>query len=156
MTFFEKITDPRDLIQWKGHMEAKYLYTSGKAGAKFFEGLMDGKILANECPECGKVYVPPRLYCEDCYVRTDGEYKELEGTGTVKCYTVAKANTYDEELEEPEIWAIIEMDGTDSGITHKVDADVDEVEPGLEVELVLKPEDERTGTMKDIECFEPV
>ncbi len=156
MTFFEQITDPRELIQWKGHMEAKYLYTSGKAGEKFFEGLMDGEVLANECPECGKVFVPPRLYCEDCFVRTKEEYKELEGTGTVKCYTEAKINTDDEELEEPEVWAIIEMDGADSGITHKVDAEADEVEPGLEVEMVLKPEDERTGTIDDIECFKPV
>lgn len=156
MTFFEKITDPRDLIQWKGNMEAKYLYTSGKAGEKFFEGLMDGKILANECPECGKVYVPPRLYCEDCFVRTEDDYIELEGTGTIRCYTVARTDTYEEELEEPEIWAIIDIHGADSGITHKVDADVDEVESGLEVKVVLKSKDERNGTMNDIKCFEPI
>lgn len=156
MTFFEKITDPRDLIQWKGNMEAKYLYTSGKAGEDFFEGLIEGKILANECPECNKVYVPPRLYCEDCFTRTKDEYKELEGTGTVECYTVATINTYDEKLEEPEIWAIIEMDGADSGLTHKIEADPEEVESGLKVEAVLRPENEREGTIKDIKHFEPI
>lgn len=156
MTFFEKITDPRELLQWKGNMEANYLYTSGQAGEDFFQGLMEGKFLANECPECGKVYAPPRLYCEDCFVEIGDDYQELEGTGTVDCYTVARINTYEKELEEPEVWAIVRFDGADSGLTHKIDADPSEIEPGMEVKPVLKPESEREGTIKDIECFEPV
>lgn len=156
MTFFEKIVDPRDLLQWKGHMEADYLYTGGQAGEDFFQGLKDGKILANECPECGKTYCPPRLYCEDCFVEIGDDYEELEGIGTVQYCTVARVNTYDEKLEGPEVWAVVQLDGTDSGITHKIDADPEKVEPGMKVEIVLKPEDERKGTMKDIEGFKPV
>ncbi|MEF8874618.1 MAG: Zn-ribbon domain-containing OB-fold protein [Candidatus Thermoplasmatota archaeon] len=156
MTFFEKITDPRDLTQWKGNMEAHYLYTSGQAGEDFFDGLKEGNIIANECPECGTVYVPPRLYCEDCFVEIPADYMELEGTGTIDCYTIAKVDTYDEELENPEIWAIIKMDGADSGFTHKVDADPDEVEAGDKVKAVLKPEGEREGKITDIEHFIPV
>lgn len=155
MTFFEKTTDPRDLLHWKGNMEATYLYTSGHAGEDFFRALMDGKFIGNECPKCGKVYVPPMLYCEDCFVEIGDNYREFDGTGRVQYYTVARMDTYGKESEDPEVWAVIIVNGADSGFTHKVDADPEEVESGLEVEPVLRPKNERRGTIRDIKCFRP-
>ena len=36
----------------------------------FAEQLAAGRIVGHKCPECGKVYMPPRGYCPLCVVET--------------------------------------------------------------------------------------
>ncbi|MEM4372343.1 MAG: zinc ribbon domain-containing protein, partial [Metallosphaera sp.] len=57
-----------ELVTWKDVMEVeRYVYTAGPDGEKFLRGLREGKILGRKCPRCGRIYVPPRMYCEDCF-----------------------------------------------------------------------------------------
>ena len=36
----------------------------------FAEELAKGRIIGHKCPECGRVYMPPRGYCPLCVVET--------------------------------------------------------------------------------------
>ena len=118
MTFLEKQTDPTSPMEWRGNMQADYLYTSGVAGDKFFKHLMkNDSFLASRCPKCKKVYFPPRMYCEDCFCeRPDNDWVEVPTTGTIRLYTVVTIDTNGEKLDEPKAIGLIDIDQTDGSI----------------------------------------
>ena len=43
-----------------------------------------------KCPECNKVYVPPRQVCEKDFTDIRDNWVELENTGTVTNFTVVR------------------------------------------------------------------
>ncbi|NOY11867.1 MAG: Zn-ribbon domain-containing OB-fold protein [Archaeoglobi archaeon] len=156
MVFNEKIVDPAELRHVEGKIELYWVYTSGEAGDAFFKKLKDeGKFIAARCKKCGHVYFPPRIYCEFDFGET--EFVEVSGKGCVKAFAVANYDTYEKKLEKPEIYAIIEMDGTDGSIVHLLgEVEPEDVEVGMKVEPVLKPKEEREGRITDILYFKPV
>lgn len=54
---------------------------------KFYDGLLDGKLLATKCRECGELYFPPQVDCPRCK-RSDIEWVELSKEGELLTYTV--------------------------------------------------------------------
>jgi hypothetical protein len=137
-------------------MQADYLYTSGVAGDRFFKHLMkNDSFLATRCPRCEKTYLPPRLFCEDCLCEIpDKEWIEVPLTGTVKLYTVVTIDTYGEKLEEPKVIGLINIDKTDGALLGKIKTENPNEElRGARVEAVLRPKEEREGTIKDILYF---
>jgi uncharacterized OB-fold protein len=61
-----------------------------------------------------------------------------------------------EPLAEPETTGLVRLDGADSVLLHRVfDAD-EPLEIGERVEVILRPEGEREGTILDVEGFRPV
>jgi hypothetical protein len=153
--FNEKIVDPAELRHWGGKIELYWIYTSGEAGDRFFKALRDeGKFIAAKCKKCGRVYFPPRMYCEFDFSET--EYQEISGKGRVRAYTVAWLDKDEKPLEKPEIYAIIDMEGTDGCMIHLLgEVEEDQVEIGMEVEPVLRDKSEREGTINDILYFKP-
>jgi uncharacterized OB-fold protein len=148
--------------------EARYEYSAGQAYSEFLRGLKEGIIKGVRCPRCGRVFVPPRAYCEYCFHPT-GEWIALPGTGTVNTAVVSYISTFRERLDKPEIIGVIRLDApgyrSDSyefaGIFHRLCG----VEPeevvkgsiiGARVRPRWRPEAERRGDINDIECFEPV
>ena len=68
----EHITNPLKLRHWHGHMEPDYAYTLGIAGERFFKEIKEnGRIMGARCKKCGKIYVPPKLYCEECFEKLE-------------------------------------------------------------------------------------
>jgi uncharacterized OB-fold protein len=62
-----------------------------------------------------------------------------------------------EPLAEPEVVALIRMDGVHGGLVHRLgEIDLEDVEIGLLVEAVLKPAEEREGSILDIRYFKPL
>lgn len=132
-----------------------YIYTAGIAGKRFFEALREGKIIASRCPECGSKYLPPRLYCEECFTEI-GEYVELEEVGILWSYTVQWVSGDGERLSRPRIWGLIKFNDVTGGMIHLIDeVDVDDVYIGMLVEPVFKPVEERVGSIMDIKYFKP-
>lgn len=152
MTFIDRIERPEDFRHWFGDMEAQYVYTSGVAGDKFFTALKKGKILAAKCDTCGKVFLPPRMYCEDCFCELT-EWVEVSNKGTVDTFTVVHVDRDENPLESPEVWAFIRMEDTDGGFVHKVNVPPESVEIGMPVKAVFKKEKERKGRITDILYF---
>jgi uncharacterized OB-fold protein len=134
------------------------VYTVGIAGERFFRALKDeGKIMGTRCTSCEVAYVPARLYCEQCFAHLADEAWFDAGTlGSVHTFTAMHIGLDGTSLETPRVLGFIEIDGTDGGLVH----DLGEVDPyevfiGMPVEAMLKPADERTGSITDILYFRP-
>ncbi|MGD2247277.1 MAG: Zn-ribbon domain-containing OB-fold protein [Candidatus Methanofastidiosia archaeon] len=153
MTFVDRIERPEDFRHWFGDMEAQYVYTSGVAGDKFFNELKNGKILGTHCKKCGKVYVPPRMYCEECFVELD-DWVTVDNTGVVDTFTVVHVDRDENPLDEPEVWGVIHMEGTDGGFVHKLNVSPDDIRIGMPVKAVFKSKKDREGRITDIKYFE--
>lgn len=156
MTFYEKQTDPTSPMHWRGNMQADYFYTSGVAGDKLFKHLMkNDSFLASKCPKCKKIFFPPRIYCEDCFVDIpDEEWIEVPKTGRVKLHTTVTIDTYGEKLKDPKVVGLIKIDNTDCSILGIIETDsLDKDLCGMHFEAVLRPKGKREGTLKDILYF---
>ena len=156
---FDKQTDPTLPMHWRGNMQADYIYPSGVAGDKFFKHLKEkDTFLATKCKKCGKVFFPPRLYCEDCFVEIPEEdWLEVPATGTVRLFTVATINTLGKKMEKPKVIALIDIDKTDGATLGIIK--IDNIEKdfcGIKVKAIFRPKTEREGTMKDILGFQEV
>ncbi len=135
------------------------LYTMGLAGEKFFRALKEeGKILGTRCEACDIAYVPGRLYCERCFAHLDDDaWFDAGTTGHVHTFTVMHIDLDGSPLETPRILAFVEIGETDGGIVHDLgEVDPEQVYFGMPVEAVLKPPDERTGSITDILYFKPI
>ena len=156
---FDKQTDPTSPMHWRGNMQADYLYTSGVAGDKFFKHLKEkDTFLATKCKKCGKVFFPPRLYCEDCFVEIpEADWIEVPASGTVRLFTVATINTLGKKMEKPKVIALIDIDKTDGATLGIIKTDnIERDFCGIKVKAIFKPKTEREGTMKDILAFQEV
>jgi uncharacterized OB-fold protein len=146
-----------DARAWRGNIPIENLYTVGIAGERFFREIKDnGRFLGTHCPTCDLTFVPPRIYCENCFAKLD-EWVEIGTQGTVYTFTVLYEAPDGSRLEDPEIVALVELDGADGGIVHRLgEVAPEEVEIGLRVEAVFKPKSKREGSILDIEHFRPV
>ena len=151
-----KLTTSAQARQWPGHIPVEYVYTAGIAGEAFLRALKDrGMLLTSRCPQCQTVYLPARLYCEQCFEETK-QYEEVEPKGWVHTYTVAHVDIDGEALAVPQIYAFIRFGGTNGGLIHRLgQTEPHQVSIGMEVEALLLPGKERTGSINDITCFQP-
>ncbi|MGH2682272.1 MAG: Zn-ribbon domain-containing OB-fold protein [Actinomycetota bacterium] len=138
-------------------VEARYAWDTGVAVSRFLAGLREGRVLARECRGCGRVLVPPRMFCEECFRPTD-RWVEVEDAGKIATFSICWVSWDMQPLEVPELPAVIEIDGASPGIgiMHKLgEVDPDRLRVGLEVEAVWRPEGEREGSILDIQYFRP-
>jgi uncharacterized OB-fold protein len=54
---------------------------------EFYKHINQGKLLAGKCTKCGKVHLPPRPLCDNCYSK-DFEWTEIPCTGKLLTYTI--------------------------------------------------------------------
>ena len=147
----------RNVLTVMYHPQAKYAWATGVAISKFLGGLKEGRICGSKCEKCGRIVVPPRIFCEYCFRRSDS-YLTLPDTGIINTYSVSHISTDTTRLKTPIIPAVIEIDGTDkAGFLHILG----EIEPntiriGMKVKAVWKHVSERTGSIMDIHYFRPI
>ena len=81
------------------------------------EAIAEGRIIGHKCPECGKVYVPPRGYCPLCVGR-DRRGRRGRGRrprGTITTFSVITPLQYQgQEETEDYVQATILLDGADT------------------------------------------
>ena len=134
---------------------------------RFSVAIREGRIVGHKCPDCGKVYVPPKGYCPLCCVVTDVSHEvQVSDTGIISSFTVVTPIQYPgQEETEDYVVASVLLDGSDStigqqrveGIAHN------EVRSGMRVKAAWLPESERTddagmwggGFGNAIKHFEP-
>jgi uncharacterized OB-fold protein/putative sterol carrier protein len=87
---FEKYKDPnagsvpeQELLAIKRTISVNQRFATGPVMGKFLKGLKDKKIIANKCPSCGRIQLPPREVCAECRVRVT-EYVEIGPKGEVR------------------------------------------------------------------------
>ncbi len=115
----------------------------------FLRNLRAGRITAHKCPECARVYMPPRAFCPICVVTTgDDDEVEVADRGTVATFSVITPIQYkDQQEKEDYIQANILLDGSDTtAMMQRLEGiPVEEARTGLRVEAVWLPEGERGG-----------
>lgn len=138
-----------------GHVEVEYHWSAGVAGSRFFTELRDsGRIMGAKCPQCERVLVPPRIFCEECFVDTD-EWVEVSKQGEVLTYAESYFGLQGQRLEEPWYIGIVKLDGADGGLFHRLVAENGaQIAIGGRVEAVLA--EDRKGHILDIEHFKTV
>ncbi|UCG37122.1 MAG: Zn-ribbon domain-containing OB-fold protein [Candidatus Bathyarchaeota archaeon] len=137
----------------------RYLWAAGVAMSRFLEGLKDGKIIGSHCTKCGRIMVPPRAFCEECFKPVDG-YTAVKDTGAINTYSVSYVAGDASRIKEPILVAVIDLDGASKGmgILHLL-GEIDDwktIKFGMRVKAVWKPAEERTGTITDIKYFKPM
>lgn len=138
-------------------IDARYEWDAGLAVGEFLRGLKEGRILGRYCRQCRRTLVPPRMFCEECFRPTDS-WAEVPDTGRVNTFSICYIRWDMQQLDPPEIPAVIELDGPTPGMgfMHKIaDVNPDDVRVGMEVEAVWKPESDREGSILDIQHFRP-
>ncbi len=137
-----------------GRVEVTYKWSAGVAGSRFFEELRDnGRIMGTHCPQCQRVLVPPRIFCEECFVDTD-QWVEVSPRGVILTYAESYFGLQGQRLEEPWYVGIVRLEGSDGGLFHRLVAGEKPIEIGGTAEAVFA--EERTGNILDIEHFRTV
>jgi acetyl-CoA C-acetyltransferase len=138
-------------------LDTLYDWDAGEAIGAFLDGLREQRILATTCVSCGRTLVPPRKFCERCFRPTDG-WTEVPQTGTVETFSICHVTWDMRPLEEPQLPAVIRLDGTsEGGFLHLLgEVAPDDVRAGMAVEAVWKPGEDRAGSILDIAYFRPL
>jgi uncharacterized OB-fold protein len=118
-------------------VQARYAWDAGVAVGRYLHGLREGRIMARECLRCRRTLVPPRMFCEQCFRPTD-RWVEVRDTGRVNTFSICYIRWDMVKLDEPEIPAVIEIDGASAGMG-----------------FMHKPEGDREGSILDIRYFRP-
>jgi len=142
-------------ITINGTIQISYNWTVGKAGDRFFNELKENKkIMGTRCRQCGRVLVPPRIFCEECFVE-NMEWVEVEPKGTLTTFGESYFSTDGKRLKEPWMLGIVKLNGSEGGLIHLIgEARPEDVKIGMPMEIVFK--DKREGNIMDIIYFRPV
>ena len=137
-----------------GQIQINYKWSLGKAGERFFTELRDNKrIMGTKCRQCGRVLVPPRIFCEECFVE-DMEWVEVAPKGTLMTFGDSYFSTDGKKLKDPWMLGIVRLDGSDGGLVHFLgESRPEDLKIGMPVEAVFKNKPE--GNIMDILYFRP-
>ena len=153
-----------EVLQNTWRVKSEYRWDTGVAVGKFLQALKEGQLLGVYCPGCRRTMVPPRAFCELCFVALE-QWVPLKDTGVVNTFSISYLNWDATRRETPEVPAVIEIDGASPGmgIMHllgEVGETVDEIRSrialGAPVEAVWRPAAEREGSITDIRYFRPI
>jgi uncharacterized OB-fold protein len=133
-----------------------YTYTPGTAPSQFLRGMKEGRIVGRRCPQCAKVYVPPRGSCPMCG-REFAEEVEVADTGTLVTFAVVNVNFANRVIELPYVSGEVRFDGSDTTSMVLVQGiPVDEVRMGMRVKAHWLPKAEWDFTFANIDYVEPI
>lgn len=134
-------------------MEFPYTRSTGPVVGAFLTGLRDRKVLGAKDSR-GRVVVPPMEYDPATAAATDpGELVEVADEGVVTTWAWNPTPRAGQPLDRPFAWALVRLDGADTGLLHALDAPRDAISTGMRVRARWAPE--TTGLIQDITCFEP-
>jgi uncharacterized OB-fold protein len=133
-------------------LEFAYTRSVGPVIGRFLTGLAHGKIEGIRMSD-GRVLVPPTEY-DPLTAEPLGEFVQVGPGGEIVTACWVAEPRAKHPLQRPFAWALVRLDGADVPMLHAVDAG----EPGRArrgARVRVRWRAERTGTIRDIECFEP-
>ena len=136
---------------------------------RFADALLDGHLLGQKCPKCGRVYLPGKGYCPiDVVPISEEDEVEVQDRGILTGFTIiAPVAYYGQTATESFVHASVLLDGSDGAIGGQdiVGIPHDQIRSGMRVRAVWLPESERTadgitnrgwgGVSGGISAFEP-
>jgi len=134
-------------------IEFPYTRTLGPVYSAFLTGLRDGQILGIRNRD-GQVLCPPTEWDPTTGEALDVDLVEVGPGGVVTTWAWVSEPTRKHPLDHPFAFALIQLDGADTGLLHAVDAgSIDAMQTGMRVAPRWKQE--RIGHITDVEAFEP-
>ena len=119
---------------------------------RFFTALRERRIVGIRARD-GRVMVPPKEYDPESGAPLE-EIVEVGESGVVTTWCWVRTPREKQPLAHPFAWALIRLDGADTGLLHAVDAgSEDRMRTGMRVRARWRAE--TRGELRDIECFEP-
>jgi hypothetical protein len=132
-----------------------YRHSASLEESRYLRGLAEGRLLGQRCPECEKVYIPPRGACPTDGVPTRDEV-ELADTGTVTTFCIVNVPFLGQRITPPYVSAYVLLDGADIPLMHLVlGCAADEVRMGMRVKAQWRPREEWDTTLRNIDHFRP-
>ena len=157
------MTKAVDTIEVPAKWEVPYNYDIGETASRFFVALRDNaRLLATQCPDCGRVLFPPRSFCEQCFVSLKGHWIEIKPEGILEAFTVVTEDYYFPDMPETPYVICLVRFGEASTAIPQILRGVDLSDPkkaaqglsvGMPVRAVFK--DKREGRITDF-YVEPV
>jgi len=153
------MSDKDYIIIESGKAIQPFHYAVGMHGSKFFKEIKDNKrFIGLKCPKCGKVYIPPRGVCGDCFAEMK-EWVEVGPGGVIGSFTILRYAFIDPETGQqkpvPYSYGFIKLDGADTLFQHYINIeDESKIKIGARVEPIFS--EVRKGTIRDIEYFRVV
>lgn len=150
MTMMPAKTPP---MRQKLPLEFSYKHSTGNVVGRFLAGLKTQKKIWGRRLAGQGVVVPPFEYSE-VDGSGGGEWVAVADVGIVTA--VAVVTNPIERLHpfaEPFAFVMIRLDGADTALAHVVKDDPDAVCVGARVQAVWAPDEERTGSIRDIAYF---
>ena len=133
-------------------LEYPYRRSVGPVMSRFFTALGEQRIEGIRMRD-GRVLVPPLEY-DPATGETLADFVEVGPGGVVTTWAWVVTPRPKHPLSHPFAWALIRLDGADTGLLHAVDAgDPSRMRTGLRVRPRWR--EERVGEIHDIVCFEP-
>jgi len=147
--------EPEPVAMMSAPVRLHYEHTASPEESRFLRGLAEGRLLAQRCPVCGKVYIPPRGACPTDGVPTTDEV-ELPDHGIVTTFCVVNVDYPGQRVSAPYVAAAVLLDGADIPFQHLIlGCDPDEVRMGMRVRAEWKPREEWGTTLENIDHFRP-
>ena len=91
---------------------------------QFYKFLAQGKLMAGKCTRCGKIHLPPRPLCDNCFSQ-EFEWMEVSGKGKLLTYTVIHIAPPQFQAMAPYAVGIVQLEnslkipGMISGVAHE-------------------------------------
>lgn len=140
---------------WRGEIPLESLYTAGLGGQIFLEALKErGELVGTRCGRCKQVYVPARIFCEQCFAELS-EPVSAKPEGILISFTFSYLDHDGRRLEKPLALATVQLEGATTVLLHRLLGVTDPagVRIGARVRAVVKPKPKRIGSILDIEGF---
>ncbi len=141
----------------KGLVRAEFNFWVGLYMDKFYDGLEQKKIVANKCPKCGDVFVPPRKICGKCNetIALDQNWVNLTDTGTLTNYTITPYKINERgsrKVKKDQIIGMVQIDGSNTTIVYKLlKIEPAEIKTGMKVKIEWQ--EKTKGAPEDIKGF---
>ena len=76
---------------------------------QFYKFLKEQKLMAAQCLQCGKIHMPPRPMCDNCFSK-DFEWVHVSGNGKLLTYTIINVAPKEFEALAPYTVGIVELE----------------------------------------------
>jgi len=141
----------QDVLSASHAIEYTYTRSTGPIIGAFLTALRDRRIVGVRTAD-GRVLVPPAEY--DPVTSEDlDEIVDVADVGVVTTWSWNSTPLAGQPLSRPFAWALVKLDGADTGMLAAVDAGAAAaMRTGLRVRA--RWAEERVGSIRDIECFE--
>jgi uncharacterized OB-fold protein len=143
-----------DLIFIPQTWNIKFNHAAGETGSTFFKAIMERKeILGKRCPRCRRVLLPPRSFCERCFVQTN-DWVKVGTEGKIQAFTIVYEK-FDGLPDPPYAIAYVLLDGASTAMVNFIkgldftdlNGALNQIKIGIRVKVVFKRK--REGKITD-------